>query len=98
MSEWEKVTNSGSTNYVLSGDGFYISYNPDTSAGVLASLGPGDEPEETALCRRGRYLVLNGDFRASYEKLVPQGYDACKQFYDRQSAHAQSSLSSDKRR
>lgn len=82
----------------LEGDGFHISYNPDTSNIERMSF-VGDEPEETALCRRigleVSVLILNGDWRKPYEERIDQGYEACYQFYQEQKAAHQSSWSSD---
>lgn len=88
--KWEQRT----FNQVLYGNGFFISYNPDTTAmGVDSWTGDGDTPDETALVNGAGYKILNGDFRAAYEKLVPQGYDACLKFYNQQAAHADSKWS-----
>lgn len=76
----------------LEGDGFYISYNPCPGALLGISFFASDDGRpETALCYDGRYDILNGDFRDSYERLVPQGLAACRAFYMQQSAHADSS-------
>lgn len=100
MSEWRKVQGplSLSPNCLLQGDGFYISYNPNTSASgsLLGSFFAGDgDGEETALVdERGRgreFYILNGDFRSAYERLLPDGWNGCKQFFDQQKAHAESS-------
>ena len=94
MTNWERMTHLGSTNYILEGDGFYVSYNPDPGASLMGALfGSDDGGPETALCRQGEFLVLNGDYRQSYEKLVSLGYEECKKFYDQQAAHAESSWS-----
>lgn len=82
-------------NYLLEGDGFYISYNPDTSdSHMLTGLGNMigadlDDGEETALVKKGDpniYSILTGDFRDDYEKLVDKGYDACYEFFQSQKA------------
>ena len=94
MSKWEDSGNPFTKNYILRGDGFFISFNPDPSASMLGSIfGSDDGGPETALCYEGEYYILNGDYRDAYERLLPQGYDACKRFYDQQSAHADSSWS-----
>ena len=81
----------GGQSHHLQGDGFYISYNADLSASVFGSLFDSDDGgPETALCKDGKFHILNGDYRVQYEKLVPQGFDACKKFYDQQSAHSDS--------
>ena len=69
----------------LAGNGFFISYNPDTNQlGVDELTGidyAGDEPRETALCNWAATLILNGDWRQLYEDRIDEGYDACYQFY-----------------
>lgn len=87
---WKKHT----YNEVLKGEGFAISYNPNTQAvpgmaeiqklGELLSGGqlPAKTPEETALIKDDQFLILNGDFRKEYEELLPKGYEACKEFYE----------------
>lgn len=95
MADWIETGRLGSTNYVLEADGFYISYNPNLNASIFGGVfGSDDGGPETALCKDGEFFILNGDFRAAYERLAPQGYAACKAFYDQQSAHADSSWSS----
>lgn len=83
----------------LVGDGFFISYNPDTSQiGVDEATGidmAGDEPRETALCREIACLILNGDWRQQYEDRVDEGWDACYQFYLAKKAIYGSTWSSD---
>ncbi len=90
-SAWEPIRGPmGGVNYLLDGEGFYVSYNPNTCGSLLGSFFGGDgDGEETALCvPKGRkdggtlYLILNGDFREDYEKLAPQGLDACKAFFE----------------
>ncbi len=76
---------------VLDGDGFFISYNPDTRyLGIDQLTGidyAGDEPQETALCReeilcqKAAAFILNGDWRQQYEDRVDEGWDACFRFY-----------------
>ena len=68
------IFNAGPGNYILEGDGFYVSYAPDTSGSFLARSGDADE---TALCKDGTFLILKGDWRKQYEPLVDQGYEAC---------------------
>lgn len=81
---WQK---SGSYNSVLDGGDFYISYAETAAMGGWAGDGDGIE---TALCKDGHFHILNGDYREQYEKLLPDGFDACKRFYDQQSAHSDS--------
>lgn len=83
----------------LEGDGFYISYNPDTSQlGVDELTGisyVGNELRETALCRYAATLILNGDWRQQYEDRVDEGWDACYQFYRSKKPRYGSTWSSD---
>lgn len=69
----------------LDGDGFFISYNPDTSQfglNLLTGINiAGNELKETALCGYAATLILNGDWRQQYEDRVDEGWDACHQFY-----------------
>ena len=59
-----------SGNSLLRGDGFYISYNSATDCGP-----------ETALVKDEKFLILLGDLRGVYEKLVPEGYEACLAYF-----------------
>jgi hypothetical protein len=93
-SVWQKVGRFGSTNFVLEGDGFHISYNPNLSASLFgAPFDSDDGGPETALCKDDAFFILNGDYRDAYEKLATMGYAACKEFYDQQAAHSDSSWS-----
>lgn len=90
---WEfKMGLLGGGNHILRGDGFYISYNanPQWVTGGLAFVGSmfasDDGSDETALCRNNEFLILNGDFRADYEPLVAQGYEACRAFFEEKKA------------
>ena len=95
MTKWQTTGAMGSTNHILKFDDFYISYNPDPGACVFGTFGSDDGGAETALCHGGKFHILNGDYREQYEKLAAEGaFDACKKFYDQQSAHADSSWSS----
>jgi hypothetical protein len=98
---WKEIQSCGMTNFILSGDGpfdgskqptFWISYNQETE-NLGAFFGSDNGAPETALCNGDDFFILNGDYRDSYEKLVPLGYDACKNFYDQQAAHAKSTWS-----
>ncbi len=81
----------GGGNYVLSGEDFYISYNPAPAEGTPFSSDLGSP--ETALCKDGEYFILNGDFRSSYEELLSKGYAICKNFFDQHAAQYESSWS-----
>lgn len=71
---WKWNAGLFSKNCVLNVPGFYVSYNP----GPMAA---DDGQAETALVKDSDYYILNGDFRAEYEALVPQGFDACLAFF-----------------
>lgn len=90
---WQRIVRpGGAVNYVLRGDGFHVSYNAMTWATPFGALFASDDlSDETALVYGGHFDVLNGDFRAAYERLVPLGLEACRQFYHQQAAHAGSS-------
>jgi len=89
---WKKV---GDRNEVLSAEGFWLSFNPDTSAGH-AAFGEVIEAftsqkmhmgSETALAiedpKEGMlWLILMGDHRAEYEKAFPS-LEACKKVYEK---------------
>ena len=88
MSEWRKL----SSNEVLDGDGFYISYNPSPFQGNKF-FGSDKGNSETALCREHKFYILNGDYRKQYEELIPQGFEKCKEFFDSQPVESVSSWS-----
>jgi hypothetical protein len=79
--KWERQTNFWTTNYVLEGDGFALSYNPSPGGGMSAFQADGGDCE-TAIVADGEYYILNGDWRKEYEKLAPEGLDACMAFYE----------------
>ena len=85
----------GGVNYVARGDGFYVSFNPNTAA-IAITFFQGDDGgcAETAICHEGKFYVLNGDFRTDLEPLIPQGAEACIAFY-RENQHARSSWATD---
>lgn len=89
-----RPTGGISGNVVLDGGDFSISFASAAGLRRMGALFDGDGSDETALISpKGEFFILNGDYRESYEQLVPEGYDACKRFYDQQAAHAQSSWS-----
>lgn len=67
--EWQEAV---AGNLILKRDGFTISYNPDCSNSIVgfvdALLGL-DQGAETALVIGDKYLILDGDHRAEYERL-----------------------------
>jgi hypothetical protein len=68
--------------------GFYISYN-NRDIGTYGS-------DTTALVKgqMEKFLILNGDHRKAYDELIPQGFDACYDYFKRNIS--QISLYSDK--
>lgn len=70
----------GLYNYVKIFDDFFVSYNPDTAVMGIGMF-DGDGADETALCKGGKFFILNGDFRDDYDRLGPQGFDACLAFF-----------------
>lgn len=72
-------------NYMLQGDGFYISYNPGEYGG-MPFFDADNSSDETAICKDGRYFILNGDFRREYEKVVDKGIDACMKIFKKNRA------------
>lgn len=71
--QWEYI----GPNYVLKGDGFHLSYNE------TAYIFGANYRDETALIKDGNYYILNGDWREDYKKLLAQGFEACKKFFDK---------------
>jgi len=69
------------TNHVLQADGFYISYKAKPGEIIYGFRSDTGGPE-TALYKDNVFRILNGDFRSEYEKLAPQGFDACLRFYN----------------
>lgn len=69
-----------STNYLLKGDGFYISYNPQPCKGSRV-WGSDDGQPETALVKDGVFRILNGDFRKKYSKRI-DSFDECLEFFN----------------
>lgn len=63
-------------NDVVNGDGFYVSYNRiDTSVYGC---------DTTALVRgqMEAFYILDGDHRAGYALLVPEGFEACMGYFE----------------
>ncbi|GJD91630.1 hypothetical protein BHAOGJBA_5178 [Methylobacterium hispanicum] len=57
------------------GDGFYVSYNSQDTATYSS--------DTTALIfgQMQRFFILSGDHRAQYAELVPNGFEACLDYY-----------------
>ncbi len=62
-------------NTTFDGDGFYVSYN-DVDVGAYGA-------DTTALVRgqMEQFLILNGDHRSAYRRLVPMGWSACLDYF-----------------
>jgi hypothetical protein len=93
MTKWQRLDHydGGYNEFITVEDGtFSVSFNPQPSPN-LEMFQSDDGGPETALIKDNRYFILNGDFRESYEKLIPLGFERCKEFYDQQAAHANSS-------
>jgi hypothetical protein len=88
---WKKLNH----NYILEGDGFFVSFIPSNANPWLGTIFNGDRPDgmETAIVKDGKYYILNGDFRKDYEKLVDKGFNACKKFFDKNEDESGSSWS-----
>lgn len=89
--KWEKLKR----NSMLSGEGFYVSYNPDPSSSELGAFmdwGSDNGGPETALVVDGVFLILNGDFRKEYEIAHPD-IEACRAVYEKHKGKHDSSWS-----
>lgn len=86
--QWEKLMN----NEVLKGNDFYISYNSDTTSthNVFTELGNAlgsfvgesfKDGEETALCKDGKFYILDGDHRKEYERVIDKGFEECLKYF-----------------
>lgn len=71
---------------VIEGKNFYISYR----MGETALVGNPDKDG------RPKYLILNGDFRDEYRKVIKRGYRACVRVYDKHKAVCRSEWSEDR--
>lgn len=81
--EWKENNNGINTNYVLDCGDFIILFNPKPGGGIPGFEADGGGAETALVIRRERatrYLILNGDWREDYERLVPD-LDACLEFY-----------------
>lgn len=71
-------------NQILERKEYYISFNPNTNfddeavllnftgaliGGLIGKEMESDGRSETALCKNGKYYILNGDHRKQYQKL-----------------------------
>lgn len=64
-------------NSTIYGDGFYVSYNDYDTGPELYGC------DTTALVfgQMQAFYILNGDHRAAYAALIPQGYEACLDYF-----------------
>lgn len=62
-------------NTITQGDGFYVSYN-DHDVGIY-----GSDTTAVVVGQMQAFYILNGDHRAQYVPLIPQGLEACLDYY-----------------
>ncbi len=69
-------------NVTTDGDGFFVSFN-DRDSAIYGS-------DTTALVfgQMQAFYILNGDHRAAYSSLIPQGFDACLDYFKANVQHA----------
>ena len=81
-----KFEPTGNGNEVLSGKGFFISYNSNPGEGLSMFQGDGGS-DETALVNYNdpdnEYRILNGDFREEYQAIIDQGFEVCLELYNK---------------
>ena len=79
-----KCSNAG--NYVLDGDGFFISYQPNPCPMGVTFFASDNYSDETALVvpsdSKNKWRILNGDFRKEYENAIRNGLKACIEVYE----------------
>jgi hypothetical protein len=75
-----------STNLLLKGKNFYISYNI-CPCSDFSPFRADNDSDETALIKDDKYYILNGDFRKQYLKAFPKGFEACYKVYKRNIIH-----------
>jgi len=63
-------------NDVEEGDGFYVSYNSRDVAEY------GSDTTALVVGQMEHFYILNGDHRKAYAKLIPEGFEACKRYFD----------------
>jgi hypothetical protein len=100
---WRK----NASNLVLEGNGFYISYNPNTfnghgnvtnianTLGSLIGAEKHTDGEETALYGNNTWYILTGDFRKDYEEAFERGFLACLDVYEKHKAAHRNAWSTD---
>lgn len=94
-------------NLVLDGNGFYISYNPNTfnghgeitdianALGALIREEKHTDGEETALFGNNTWYILTGDFRKEYEEAFEGGFLACLDVYEKHKSTSRNAWSTD---
>lgn len=92
-------SNPFGSNFILEGDNFCVSYNPNPWS-LVPGFGSDNGGPETALIHcpngeRGICLVLNGDWRDEFAAIVDKGYDACLNLYNELAVEHRSSWSED---
>lgn len=83
--EWISSGGIGGNVILQVDDSFFISYNPDLS-GLGEFFDADGGGAETALVNSQDYIeyrILNGDFRAQYEEVIEQGFEACLAIYEK---------------
>lgn len=95
--KFEKQHNPfGAEQYVLKGDGFRLSFVQATGVFFGFFRGDNDGGPETALHADGEWYILNGDWRAEYEKAAHEGLAACLAVYHKHKNLHRSSWSTDR--
>ena len=62
-------------NLITQAADFYVSYNP-----VDVSI-YGDVTTALVVGQMERFYILNGDHQAAYRDLIPQGFNACLDYF-----------------
>ena len=100
MTTFEKNPNGG-TNYVLEGDGFYLSFNAAPCADMSFFRSDSGGSETALAVEDGKpdggtlWLILNGDFRKEYEEAFARGIEGCLAVYESHRSTKRSSWSTD---
>lgn len=70
-----KTMNYPVPNTIIDGNGFYVSYN-DRDISLY-----GNDTTALVLGQMAKFLILNGDHRAQYARLMVSGFDACVKYF-----------------
>ena len=77
--EWgNKESTFFPNNIVRKGDGFYISFLPESKLNHAETALVVKEPKE--------FFILYGNHLKEYEELIPLGLDACFEYYNQNSS------------